>query len=74
MTGAWAYVRMLERWPRAAIAPRAILVAAIALPFYVLFAYLYGRAAYSTSSAVSGGVWRGFRPGSRSGAPPPGLC
>jgi peptidoglycan/LPS O-acetylase OafA/YrhL len=58
MTAAWAYVRLLERQPRTAIASRAAVVAVLALPVYALFAYLYGRAAHVSSGAISGSVAR----------------
>lgn len=58
MTAAWGYVRLLDRHPTAVITSRAALVATVALPIYALLAYLYGRAAYTSSAALSGSVAR----------------
>jgi peptidoglycan/LPS O-acetylase OafA/YrhL len=59
MTGAWAYVRLIERRRPDEIAPRAAVVAAVALPIYAFFAYLYGDYSIDVLPQVGGSFARG---------------
>ncbi len=54
MTGAWAYVRIFERRSPADVAGRAVFVAAVALPVYALFSYLYGDYSGDVFSPIVG--------------------
>lgn len=59
MTGAWAYVKLLERRPLAAIAPLAARVAGLVLPVYMAFAYLYSHYSFELPPPVVGSWARG---------------
>jgi peptidoglycan/LPS O-acetylase OafA/YrhL len=60
MTGAWAYVRFAERRPPAALARLAIRVAAVALPIYALFAFLYAQHSVDVVPETFGSWARSF--------------
>jgi len=58
MTGAWAYVRVLERYPREVVQRRALHVLPFALIAYVGLAYLYGRTSLQVAGAITGSLAR----------------
>jgi peptidoglycan/LPS O-acetylase OafA/YrhL len=60
MTGAWAYVRFAERRPPEAVARLAVIVAAVALPVYAVFAYLYGHYSVDVFPQLFGSWARSF--------------
>src|SRR5437763_1205785 len=58
MTGAWLYVRLLERRERGWIESRAARTTLVAVPVYVLLAYLFGRSASTTVPQLGGAFAR----------------